>query len=240
MICAEGVSVVAPVAETVRLNPAFEIAPPWGRSPPSGRRSVRRILHRLTYVLVPTLSGTLSYIKNFIQDRDVAAIAPSSSFLVERVCKWIDFDEPAVIVEYGPGNGVFSEYILDHMTDDSTLILVESNPDFVDMLEEMTEDDPRAVVVEDLAQNIKDILADQGIDEVDYIVSGIPFSFLDEDVKEELLTRTREVLADEGKFLVYQNYNHLEEPLREHFSEVTKEREFRNIPPTMRAYEACK
>jgi hypothetical protein len=39
---------------------------------------------------------------------------------------------------------------------------------------------------------------------------------------------------------VYQNYNHLEDPLREHFSEVTKEYEPRNIPPTMFAYEARK
>ncbi len=207
----------------------------------AGATDVRSALSiDVQHVLVPTLTGTLSYIKNFIRDRDVAAIAPSSSFLVERVCKWIDFDEPATIVEYGPGNGVFSEYILENITTDSTLILVESNPDFVEMLEERTEDDPRAIVVEDRAENIKDILADQGLDEVDYIVSGIPFSFLDEDVKADLLNRTCDVLADDGKFLVYQNYNHLEEPLREHFSEVTKEREFRNIPPTMRAYEACK
>lgn len=189
---------------------------------------------------MPTLTGTLSYIKNFIQDPDVAAIAPSSSFLVERVCKWIDFEEPAVIVEYGPGNGVFSEYILDHMTDDSTLLLVESNPDFVEMLEEMTDDDPRGIVVEDRAENIEEILADHGIDEVDYIVSGIPFSFLDDEVKADLLTTTRKVLSDDGKFLVYQNYNHMEDPLREYFSEVTTEREYRNIPPTMHAYEACK
>ena len=189
---------------------------------------------------MPTLTGTLSYIKNFIQDRDVAAIAPSSSFLVQRVCKWIDFDEPAVIVEYGPGNGVFSEFILENMTDDSTLILVESNPDFVEMLEEMTQDDPRAIVVEDLAQNVREILADHDFDEADYIVSGIPFSFLEDDEREDLLNRTWDVLSEDGKFLVYQNYNHLEGPLREHFSEVTKEREFRNIPPTMRAYEACK
>ena len=189
---------------------------------------------------MPTLTGTLSYIKNFIQDQDVAAIAPSSSFLVKRVCKWIDFDEPAVIVEYGPGNGVFSKYILDHMTSDSTLLLIESNPDFVEMLEEKTADDPRAVVIDDRAERIKEILAERGIDEVDYIVSGIPFSFLDEEVKEELLDNTREVLAEDGKFLVYQNYNHLEEPLRAHFSDVKKEREFLNIPPTMHAYEACK
>ncbi|MFB6247636.1 MAG: hypothetical protein ABEL97_03615, partial [Salinibacter sp.] len=78
------------------------------------------------------------------------------------------------------------------------------------------------------------------IDEVDYIVSGIPFSFLDEDTKHELLARTREVLEPNGKFLVYQNYNHLEDPLRRYFSDVTIEREFLNIPPTMHAYRARK
>lgn len=186
------------------------------------------------------LTGTLSYIKNFLQDQDVAAIAPSSSFLVQRVCKWINFDEDQIIVEYGPGNGVFSEYILDHMTADSTLLLIENNADFVETLEERIADDPRAVVVEDRAENIVDILEAHDLDAADYIVSGIPFSFLDEDTKHDLLARTRDVLSENGKFLVYQNYNHLEDPLRNHFSEVTKEYEPRNIPPTMFAYEAWK
>ena len=189
---------------------------------------------------MPSLSGTLSYIKNFLRDQDVAAIAPSSSFLVRRVCKWIDFDQDQIIVEYGPGNGVFSEFILNHMTPESTLLLIESNPDFVAMLEEKTADDPRAIVVEDRAENIVEILDAHGVDEGDYIVSGIPFSFLDAETKHELLLRTRDVLSDDGKFLVYQNYNPLEDPLRDHFSSVTKEYEPRNIPPTMFAYEARK
>lgn len=189
---------------------------------------------------VPTLPGTLSYIKNFLKDRDVAAIAPSSRFLVRRVCKWIDFDEPAVIVEYGPGNGVFSEHIWERMTEDSTLLLIESNPDFVEMLSEATADDPRVIVIDGRAENIVDILKAHDIDAADYILSGIPFSFLDDDVKHDLLTSTREVLSEGGKFLVYQNYNHLEKPLRRHFSSVTKEYEPRNIPPTMFAYEAVK
>jgi phospholipid N-methyltransferase len=189
---------------------------------------------------VPTLTGTISYIKNFIRDQDVAAIAPSSSFLVQRVCKWIDFDTPATIVEYGPGNGVFSTHILENMTEDSTLVLIESNPDFVETLRDMTADDPRAIVVEDRAEHVESILAEHDLGAVDYVVSGIPFSFLDDQTRTELLRTTRDVLADDGKFLVYQNYNHLEEPLREHFSEVTKEREYLNIPPTMHAYEACK
>jgi phospholipid N-methyltransferase len=210
------------------------------RGGPVHERSAYTSLINSTCVLVPTLTGTISYIKNFIQDQDVAAIVPSSSFLVRRVCKWIDFDEPAIIVEYGPGNGVFSEYIVDNMTEDSRLVLVESNPDFVEMLEDKYADDPRVVVVEDRAEHIEQILDDHDLEEVDYIVSGIPFSFLDEDTRAELLSTTHDVLADDGKFLVYQYYNHLEEPLREQFAEVTKEREYLNIPPTIRAYEACK
>lgn len=189
---------------------------------------------------MPTLTATLSYIKNFIQDQDVAAIVPSSSFLVRRVCKWIDFDEPATIVEYGPGNGVFSEYIIDNMTGDSVLVLVESNLDFVEMLEEKYDEDPRVIVVEDRAENVEQIVEDHDLDKIDYIVSGIPFSFLDEDTRMELLDTTHDVLAGDGKFLVYQYYNHLERPLRKHFAEVTKEREYLNIPPTIHAYEACK
>jgi phospholipid N-methyltransferase len=188
-----------------------------------------------------SLSGTLSYIKNFLRDQDVAAIAPSSSFLVRRVCKWIDFSRDQVVVEYGPGNGVFSEYILDRLTPGSTLLLIESNPDFVRLLKtEMAADDPRVVIAEDRAENIVEILKAHDIDAADYIVSGIPFSFLDADTKDALLARTQDVLSPKGKFLVYQNYNHLEAPLRKHFSEVTKEYEPRNIPPTMFAYEACK
>lgn len=183
--------------------------------------------------------GTLSYIKNFIQDKDVAAITPSSKFLVERVCRWIDFSSPSRIVEYGPGTGVFSKYILEHMGPDSSLLLIESNENFVRQLREMTEGDDRATIVCGRAENVRDIMDDAGIKEADYVLSGIPFSFLDDDTRKELLERTRAVLRDEGKFLVYQNYNHMEDPLRRHFASVTKEYELFNIPP-MFAYEACK
>ena len=183
--------------------------------------------------------GTLSYIKNFIQDKDVAAVTPSSKFLVKRVCRWIDFSRPSTVVEYGPGTGVFSEYILENLGADSTLLMIESNPNFVEKLREMTADDDRVIVVEDRAENVQDIMAAHDLPEADYVISGIPFSFLDEDVKHELLVQTREALTEDGKFLVYQNYNHMEDPLRRHFSSVKKEYELFNLPP-MFAYEALK
>lgn len=183
--------------------------------------------------------GTLSYIKNFLQDKDVAAVTPSSRFLVRRVCDWIDFSRDCTIVEYGPGDGVFSEYILEHMSDGSELVLIEANENFVDDLNDLVRGDDRATVVHDRAERVMDILEAHDIDAAHYVVSGIPFSFLDDDTRTELIVQTREVLIDSGKFLVYQNYNHMEDPLREHFPAVAKEYEIRNIPP-MYAYEAKK
>lgn len=183
--------------------------------------------------------STLAYIKNFIKDRDVASITPSSNFLVKRVCRWIDFSKPNVVVEYGPGTGVFSTHILERLSPDSKLIMIESNEAFVDKLNEFAEPDPRARVYHDRAENVSDILHDTGEDKADYILSGIPFSFLDDNVKHELLRQTYHALAADGKFLVYQNYNHMEKPLRRHFPRVKKEYEILNLPP-MFAYEALK
>ncbi len=183
--------------------------------------------------------STLTYIKNFIKDRDVASITPSSTFLVKRVCRWIDVTVPNVIVEYGPGTGVFTEYIAAKMTDDSRLILIESNESFVAELRERFGSDDRIDVYHDRAEHVERVLEAAGEQQADYVLSGIPFSFLDDDVKHDLIVRTRDILADDGKFLVYQNYNHMEKSLRQHFGRVHKEYELLNLPP-MFAYEAMK
>jgi phospholipid N-methyltransferase len=182
--------------------------------------------------------GTLAYIKNFIQDRDVASVTPSSKFLVKRVCRWIDFSKPCTVVEYGPGTGVFSRHILSKMTPDSTLLMIESNKDFVDRLEDDFADaDPRTIAVHDRAENAGAVLREHDLSAADYVVSGIPFSFLDDEAQAELLRCTRDILTDDGKFLVYQVRNHMDDLLRTHFENVNKEYELRNLPP-MFAYEA--
>lgn len=183
--------------------------------------------------------GTLSYIKNFIKDRDVAAITPSSSYLVKRVCRWINFDAPCTIVEYGPGDGVFSRHIARNMHPDSSLVLIENNDGFVADLRSLEEQYEQVTVVHDRAENVQTIMDSLGLEAADYFLSGIPFSFLDDDIKDDLLQDTFDGLYDDGKFLVYQNYNHMEKPLRRYFKHVEKEYVLINIPP-MFAYEARK
>ena len=51
-----------------------------------------------------------NFLGEFIKERKtVGAIAPSSKFLMKKMIAPIDFQKADVIVELGPGNGVFTK-----------------------------------------------------------------------------------------------------------------------------------
>lgn len=183
------------------------------------------------------MKSTITYLKSFIKDKDVASVTPSSKLLIRRVCGPIDFSKDNVIVEYGAGTGVFAEYLLKHMTPDSKLILFETNENFYKKLQEIT--DPRVEVYNDSVEHIKSMLGGRYLNQIDYVISGIPFSFLEPEMKSSILTQTREMLKPGGKFLAYQTSGHLKDPLREVFSSLNTEFELINVPP-MVVYEATK
>lgn len=176
-----------------------------------------------------------NYLKTFIKDKNVASVTPTSLRVVKSVCEPIDFSRDLVIVEYGPGNGVFTHYLLDRVTGGSKIILIETNEDFVSTLKEIR--DRRLNVFQASAENVGKIMKNAGIDKADYIISGIPFSFLKAGVKDKILLESRRLLKDDGMFLAYQTTGHLENPLRKQFAEVTTNYKYLNIPP-MCVYKA--
>lgn len=174
--------------------------------------------------------STLSYIKKFIKDRDVASITPTSLRAVKNICSRIDFSKDILLVEYGPGDGVFSKYILEQMTEGSRLILIESNNDFVEQLNRSIQDN-RVEVHNILAGNVLEILPEEVIGQVDYVLSGIPFSFLDDERKRDVLKATKQILKEGGTFLAYQTSGHLKQAVMEVFGNLETEFEVLNFPP---------
>lgn len=169
------------------------------------------------------------FLKECLKDRNVASIAPSSLATVKKVCDKIDFNKKSVIVEYGPGTGVFTRYLLEKMNSESKLILIETNEYFASLLRKIN--DPRVFVFNDSAENIQDILSKCNEDSVDYVISGIPFSYFDEEVKNKIIKNTRNILSEKGKFLVYVCLNGIKKPLKQHFRSVKTDFELLNIPP---------
>ncbi len=176
------------------------------------------------------------YLKNLITDKYVASVAPSSHFAIESVCRKIDFSRDNLIIEFGPGTGNFTSDLLKQMSINSSLIAIERNRNFYRFLKrDFT--DPRIRLVNDCAGNLSRILGNNGHACADYIISGIPFSLIPEDLKETILLSTYTALKKGGKFLTYQTFyqppGHLRNKLKEQFASLKAEYVFRCIPPLL-------
>jgi len=174
--------------------------------------------------------GKIDFFKTFIKDRDVASIIPTSIRCVKKVCTHIDFTKDFVLVEYGPGDGVFTRFLLEKMSPGSRLILIEANEDFAGHLKE-TINDSRVTVHNILAGDVESVIDGEDMGNIDYVLSGIPFSFLDKDRKRIVLQATKNILKKGGKFLAYQTSGHLKKPVMEVFGNYDIEMEMLNIPP---------
>ncbi len=173
--------------------------------------------------------STLLYLKNFIKDKKVASVTPTSGFTIKKICKHIDFEKDIRVLEYGPGDGVFTKAMLQKMTPGSEIIAIETNREFSTELKKIK--DRRLTVVNRSAEYVEEIMASKKWNSVHYIISGIPFSFLDEETKHRILELSVQYIAAGGKFLAYQTSLHLKPYLEKHFTRVDIKKEYRNIPP---------
>ncbi|MCC5914217.1 MAG: methyltransferase domain-containing protein [Balneolaceae bacterium] len=176
------------------------------------------------------MSNKLQFFKTFVKDKDVASVIPTSLRCVKKVCTNIDFSRDFTLVEYGPGNGVFTKYIVSNMSEGSRLILVEANEDFAAGLRESISD-PRVTIHNILAGDVESVLDKEDVGNIDYVLSGIPFSFLKKDRKIAVLNATKSILKPDGLFLAYQTSGHLKKPVMEVFGNYETDFEPLNIPP---------
>jgi phosphatidylethanolamine/phosphatidyl-N-methylethanolamine N-methyltransferase len=171
------------------------------------------------------------FFRRFLQRPfQVASIIPSSRALVERVGSKMDFSQPRVIAEYGPGEGAHSREIVRRMHRGSKLLLFELDVAFSRDLRQQFAEDPTVHVVNGDAATLPEELDRRGIEQCDYILSGIPFSILGIHKKRALLQKTHEALRPGGKFIIYQVTNEL----RQHatfFDRTESEYFLQNIPP---------
>jgi phospholipid N-methyltransferase len=171
------------------------------------------------------------FFKRFLQKPfQIASIIPSSKALVERVAGKMDFAQPRVIAEYGPGEGVHSRELATRMDGDSKLLLFELDRAFSSDLNRQFADDARVHVINRDAATLSEEMARHGIEQCDYILSGIPFSILEIKKKRALLQDTYDALRPGGAFIIYQVTNEL----RQHatfFDRAESEYCLQNIPP---------
>ena len=160
----------------------------------------------------------------------VGSIIPSSNRLIRRMLSRVDWANTKLFVEYGPGVGTFCRPILERLAPDATLLVIDTNPDFVEYLKE-TILDPRFHAVLGSAADVEKIVGDAGFEKADYVLSGLPFSTLPKGVGAAIAAATHKVLRSGGGFLVYQFNRKSRDFMAPHFARIDRDYEIWNILP---------
>lgn len=131
--------------------------------------------------------------------KQVGTITKSSSFLCKEIVKQIDFTPGQVLLELGAGDGVITQYILKKMAPDSKLIAFEINPVFCEVLRQMN--DPRLIVVEQSAVELPEVLKSLNVEQIDHVISAIPFVIFPEAVILQIIHAAVDVMSPTAKFV---------------------------------------
>ena len=165
--------------------------------------SPRRLppLERLSKAIVDDTKYTLDFMREvFVANKSTGAIAPSGKILAERVTDLAVLDKAKVIVEFGPGTGVFTEAIERKRPADSYFCAFEVNDKFVAATRKRC---PGVDVVHDCAQSVLKHLNAKGHTHCDVIVSGLPWTRFDEALQDEILDATYAALKPGGRFVTF-------------------------------------
>jgi phospholipid N-methyltransferase len=180
----------------------------------------------------------LAFFQGFLQHpREVGSIIPSSRFLERRIVRAADISDARVIVELGPGTGGTTRALLRAMRQDASLLAIEINPRFVELLRR--EPDPRLIAHEGSAANIVPALRANGFEQADVVLSGIPFSTMQRQLGHEILRSVYDALGEDGVFVAYQVRDRVENLGRKVFGPPRVQTEILNVPP-MRVYRWMK
>jgi phospholipid N-methyltransferase len=181
-------------------------------------------------------SSLVLFSRNFIKHpRMLGSLIPSSRFLVNRLLGQVDWKRAGTIVEYGPGVGTFTGEILRRLRPGGSLVAIDTNRDFARYLSRTLRDD-RLHVIEGSAAEAQENLRERGLGRADYVISGIPYSTMDPELRERILRATHDLLQPDGAFLVYQFTRAVLPYLRQVFPQVQQEFEPRNIMPARLFY----
>lgn len=146
-------------------------------------------------------------------------MSPSSRFLANKMLESIDFDRMRVIVELGPGTGVFTRRILEKLHPDGVMFVFELNDHFMQMLQKEF-NDPRVHLIHDSAEKIGEYLAQHGFSNADAVVSSLPLANFPDELRNRILIESHRVMSTDSLYVQFQYSLNARKAIKQRFSKV--------------------
>lgn len=171
------------------------------------------------------------FLKNPVQ---IASLIPSSGFLEQRILKSAAIASATRIVELGPGTGGTTRAILRAMPKHAHLLSIERNPQFHAWLNRIN--DERLTSHLGNALELKEITFSYGMQAPEVVISGIPFTALNDSEGVQIIEAIASLLAPNGRFVAYQLSKRVASLCKPILGPGRMMVELLNIPP-MRVYQ---
>lgn len=178
-----------------------------------------------------------NFIKQFLKDsKMVGAVSPSTRFLGEKMLENIDFNASKLILELGPGTGVFTDEIIKRMADDATLLVFELNDNFYETLAARIHD-PRVRIIHDSAEFVQKYLDELGENtKADVVVSSLPLMVFPETLRNAVVDASHNCLKKNGKYVQFQYSLQSKKLLESKYKDVSIKFTVKNFPPAFVYY----
>ncbi len=164
--------------------------------------------------------------------KTTGTIKPSSKYLINDCLKHLNFEKNQVVLEFGTGNGCITQELLHRLSDTSQLISFEVNEQFFNHCKNTFEIYDNFKLVKHSAVNFEEVLAENSIEKVDYIISSLPLTLLKEEEVISLLEKIPNFLKQDGCFVQYQYSLGKYKVLKQKFEKVNVDFTLRNLPPS--------
>src|SRR5205823_5572245 len=130
----------------------------------------------------------------------VGAIAPSSSSLARAMVEVLGATAGDMVVELGPGTGVFTEQLLKAGIARDRLILIESDRRFAGFLRNAFKG---VTVINGDARRLPAILAKRGCAQVSRILSGLPLRSMASEMRTDIAHAMSQSLEPGGRLVQF-------------------------------------
>lgn len=175
------------------------------------------------------LMDRLHFLSRFvISPRKIGSLTPSSRYLVNGLLQSIPWNSIDAIIELGAGTGVVTEQIVQRRRPSCQAITFESDPKLHHMLKRNY---PQLIHFSD-AQDMTQQLEQIGIDQVDCVISCLPFTNFSRSLRLKILDEIQTILSPRGYFIAYQYSLQMKTLLQTRFRQVNIRFVPINLPPS--------
>ncbi|NOU96444.1 phospholipid methyltransferase [Paenibacillus sp. LMG 31456] len=168
------------------------------------------------------------FLNKFLRSpKDVGSITPSSKYLAQALTRSIPWDNVKAVAELGSGTGPVTKQIQIAAKENTRILLFEKEPV---LRKQLARQYPEYHCHPD-ASNIQEALSTEGIEQLDAIISGLPFFNFPEELRMRLMDEIVASLKPDGLFVAFQYSLQMKQLLSQYFHiEQIKVVPF-NLPP---------